>query len=57
MDDTPKITPPPAKMLKYFRPVEGGARGVVQAMDALSIETTGGFVHGNYGEGLKPLPW
>lgn len=48
---------PPAKMLKYFRPVEGGARGVVQAVDALSMETTGGFVHGNYGEGLKPLPW
>jgi NAD(P)-dependent dehydrogenase (short-subunit alcohol dehydrogenase family) len=48
---------PPAKMLKYFKPVEGGARGVVQAVDALSMDTTGGFVHGNYGEGLKPLPW
>jgi NAD(P)-dependent dehydrogenase (short-subunit alcohol dehydrogenase family) len=48
---------PPAKMKKFFKPVEGGARGVVHAMDALTMETTGSFMHGNYGEGIKPCPW
>tara|TARA_B110000977_G_scaffold191789_1_gene264408 strand:- start:33367 stop:34110 length:744 start_codon:yes stop_codon:yes gene_type:complete len=48
---------PPEKMKKYFKPVEGGAQGVVHAMDALSMETTGSFMHGNYGEGIKPCPW
>ena len=48
---------PPQKMLKYFKPVQGGAEGVVHAIDALTMETTGTFVHGNYGEGIKPLPW
>ena len=36
---------------------EGGGRGVLMALDALTMETTGSFVHGNYGEGLKPCPW
>ena len=30
---------PPAKMVKMFKPVEGGAEGVVQALDALNMET------------------
>lgn len=33
---------PPPKMAKLFKPVEGGAEGVVQALDALTIETTVG---------------
>ena len=49
-------TPPP-NMMKWFKPVEGGGRGVLMALDALTMETTGSFVHGNYGEGLKPCPW
>ncbi|EEH55555.1 uncharacterized protein MICPUCDRAFT_60347 [Micromonas pusilla CCMP1545] len=48
---------PPANMMKWFKPVEGGGRGVLMALDALTMETTGSFVHGNYGEGLKPCPW
>ena len=31
---------PPGKMAKMFKPVEGGAEGVVQALDALNMETT-----------------
>lgn len=48
---------PPGKMAKMFKPVEGGAEGVVHALDALTMDTTGSFVHGNYGNGLKPCPW
>lgn len=48
---------PPPKTAKWFKPVGGGAEGVVQALDALTMETTGSFVHGNYGKGLKPCPW
>lgn len=33
---------PPSKTAKWFKPVEGGAEGVVQALDALTIETTVG---------------
>jgi len=47
----------PKSKQKYFRPVEPGCAGVVQAIDALTMETTGSFIHGNYGNGLKPCPW
>mmetsp|Transcript_7596 Transcript_7596/g.19337 ORF Transcript_7596/g.19337 Transcript_7596/m.19337 type:complete len:248 (+) Transcript_7596:175-918(+) len=47
----------PAKMAKFFKPVQGGAAGVLSALDALCMDTTGSFTHGNYGEGLKPCPW
>jgi NAD(P)-dependent dehydrogenase (short-subunit alcohol dehydrogenase family) len=47
----------PDSKAKWFRPVDGGARGVIEAIDALTMETTGGFIHGNYGNGLKPCPW
>ena len=71
--DTPQLTPAqslrnsssdgarksssPKSKQKYFRPVEPGVAGVVQAIDALTMETTGSFIHGNYGNGLKPCPW
>ena len=44
-------------MAKFFKPVAGGAVGVLDAMDALCMNTTGSFVHGNYGGGLQPCPW
>ena len=47
----------PKKKQQFFRPVDAGCAGVVQAIDALTMETTGSFVHGNYGNGLKPCPW
>mmetsp|Transcript_39553 Transcript_39553/g.112174 ORF Transcript_39553/g.112174 Transcript_39553/m.112174 type:complete len:250 (-) Transcript_39553:170-919(-) len=31
--------------------------GMLQAIDDVSIATTGSFIHGNYGEGTKPCPW
>lgn len=39
------------------RPVRDGARGVLDAIGCLTLETTGSFLHGNYGEGVKPVPW
>ena len=47
----------PKSKQKHFRPVEPGCVGVVQAIDALTMQTTGSFIHGNYGNGLKPCPW
>ena len=32
----------PDSKAKWFRPVDGGARGVIEAIDALTMETTGG---------------
>jgi NAD(P)-dependent dehydrogenase (short-subunit alcohol dehydrogenase family) len=37
--------------------VESSTLGVLQAVDSLNLENTGSFIHGNYGEGLKPCPW
>ena len=39
------------------RDVEESVRGVIEAIDATTLATTGSFFHGNYGEGIKPLPW
>lgn len=39
------------------RDVDESTRGVVEAIDKTTIETTGSFFHGNYGEGVKVMPW
>ena len=39
------------------KPVEPAVRGVLMALDAMSLDTTGTFVHANYGDGLKTSPW
>ena len=39
------------------RSVEEGAKGIIDAIDSLTMETTGSFIHGNYGEGIKPMMW
>jgi tubulin alpha len=33
------------------------AKGVLEAIDAISLSNTGCFLHGNYGEGVFPLKW
>lgn len=37
--------------------VEPSAKGVLEAIESISMENTGSFLHGNYGEGVKPLAW
>lgn len=37
--------------------VEPSVRGVMEAIEAISMENTGAFLHGNYGNGVKPCPW
>jgi NAD(P)-dependent dehydrogenase (short-subunit alcohol dehydrogenase family) len=37
--------------------VEASVEGVVQAIKQVSCETCGCFLHGNYGQGVKPLSW
>lgn len=37
--------------------VDDSARGVLQAVDRISLETTGRFWHGNYGDGPRELSW
>ena len=39
------------------RMVEPSVKGVLEAMDAITMETTGSFLHGNYGEGVKSISW
>lgn len=39
------------------KPVEPSVKGVVMALDALGPETTGTFLHANYGEGVKASKW
>jgi tubulin alpha len=39
------------------RDVGESTTGVLQAMDATTMETTGTFWHANYGEGIKELSW
>jgi len=53
-DDHSKI---PVKMAASMKEIEPSVRGVVEAIDATTLDSTGCFVHGNYGEGIKPLPW
>mmetsp|Transcript_5247 Transcript_5247/g.7588 ORF Transcript_5247/g.7588 Transcript_5247/m.7588 type:complete len:256 (+) Transcript_5247:94-861(+) len=45
------------KLFSSQRGVVESAKGVLEAVDSITIETTGAFLHGNYGEGVKPLPW
>jgi len=33
------------------------SKGVLMAVGAVTLETTGSFVDANYGEGMKPIPW
>mmetsp|Transcript_27922 Transcript_27922/g.69346 ORF Transcript_27922/g.69346 Transcript_27922/m.69346 type:complete len:247 (+) Transcript_27922:29-769(+) len=47
----------PEPIRKQMRPVTPSVAGVVQAIDSISLEETGNFIHANYGEGLKPCPW
>jgi len=37
--------------------VEPATKGVLEAIERISMENTGTFLHGNYGEGVKPLSW
>jgi len=37
--------------------VEPSTKGVLEAIDSITLENTGAFLHGNYGEGVKPLSW
>lgn len=39
------------------RDVEPSVKGVLDAIDMTTMENTGAFLHGNYGEGVKPLAW
>jgi len=39
------------------REVDESVRGVLEAVDKTTMETTGSFFHGNYGEGVKTMPW
>ena len=45
------------QMAKNMKPVTPSVQGIVMAIDAMTLENTGAFVHANYGEGLKPCPW
>eukprot|EP00343_Euplotes_focardii_P012479 CAMPEP_0205833730 /NCGR_PEP_ID=MMETSP0206-20130828/50225_1 /ASSEMBLY_ACC=CAM_ASM_000279 /TAXON_ID=36767 /ORGANISM="Euplotes focardii, Strain TN1" /LENGTH=311 /DNA_ID=CAMNT_0053140375 /DNA_START=26 /DNA_END=961 /DNA_ORIENTATION=+ len=47
----------PAKMKAHQRDVVTSTKGVLEAIDATSLDTTGNFTHANYGEGLKPCQW
>eukprot|EP00545_Synedropsis_sp_CCMP1620_P003053 CAMPEP_0119010030 /NCGR_PEP_ID=MMETSP1176-20130426/4748_1 /TAXON_ID=265551 /ORGANISM="Synedropsis recta cf, Strain CCMP1620" /LENGTH=281 /DNA_ID=CAMNT_0006962625 /DNA_START=143 /DNA_END=988 /DNA_ORIENTATION=+ len=33
------------------------AKGILDAVDAITMDNTGAFWHGNYGEGVKPINW
>jgi tubulin alpha len=37
--------------------VEESTRGVIEAIESVGMENTGSFIHGNYGEGIKPMDW
>lgn len=37
--------------------VDVSTKGVLQAVDEVSLEKTGCFLHGGYGEGVKPINW
>jgi len=39
------------------RDVDESVQGVLQAIDKVNMETTGSFWHGNYGDGVRELPW
>jgi len=39
------------------RDVDESTRGVLEAVDQVTLATTGMFWHGNYGEGVQPISW
>jgi NAD(P)-dependent dehydrogenase (short-subunit alcohol dehydrogenase family) len=39
------------------RNVDESVKGVLEAMDQVTMDNSGCFLHGNYGEGVKPLSW
>jgi tubulin alpha len=39
------------------RGVTESTKGVLDAMEKITLENTGAFLHGNYGEGVKELAW
>jgi len=39
------------------RDVDVSVKGVLEAIDQVTLDTTGCFLHGNYGQGVKPLNW
>lgn len=39
------------------RDVDESTQGVLEAIDKTTMDTTGSFFHGNYGEGVKTMPW
>jgi len=39
------------------RDVDESVRGVLEAIDQVTMDTSGCFLHGNYGEGVRPLRW
>lgn len=47
----------PAEQRAVWRDVSTVVGGVVEAIDAMTLEGTGEFVHGNYGQGLRSCPW
>lgn len=47
----------PTKRRQGQRDVDVSATGVLQAIEKITLENTGAFWHGNYGEGVKQLPW
>jgi tubulin alpha len=47
----------PEQFAKMMRKVEPSTKGVIEAIESVNLENTGSFIHGNYGEGIKPCPW
>jgi hypothetical protein len=39
------------------RGVDESTRGVVDAINAITMDNTGAFLHGNYGEGVQLMDW
>ena len=37
--------------------VDVSVKGVLAAIDTVTLENTGSFIDANYGEGVKPIPW
>lgn len=39
------------------RDVDMSTKGVIDAVDYMNMKNTGCFLHGNYGQGVKPMDW
>lgn len=48
---------PEEKRMPGQRDIEPSVKGVLEAIDAITLENTSAFLHGNYGEGVKPCDW